>query len=659
MIKTFKYFDNELKGQKIYEAFNDRKSEYTFTEKDVIVPELISDNPFLLKISKIVLKKLDAAGLGKFGVYPIIINIDNVPGVYFYNQEDSSMNIVICRNTNGKQVYLFKSFTLGGENVADLVLTTSTLGFKDIINALIKKLTPSTIEEGLICEWVEGNSYTYTEKDVARAAMMSPVVREAIFDVFLSGKKIPTYNAAYKEIWNGYESGEEPYVGICKEIETVVGGGKKLSATGYLKSVIMMFNLAARGESAHEEEINALFLDTKYKPKSEAISSETDVTVDVDDEESSATRSSTYEKMLEKNTEEYEDDLDEIYEIAVAMCQYVKKAGQISKDERSALESRGMLITGVGGIGKTESIKRALKDTGMIEDKDYYEMSSGSTAPKELFKKLYDYNGKLLIFDDTADLFNTEYKLSLWKNALQGTPERSKIVISKSDIGGKSSESNIYDPIGKTRQDRYFLEVGHASPKEEAAFRDAKMKKLEKEYREETGDTSAIIPKSKLIDHQKIVDELWAEHEEERTPKMPSQFNYKGVVVIISNKDIDTFVADVGGESQWSAIESRFSCFDLHPMPEAIWSVIKKKILAQRDIPESELPDDMCMIPRDIVDEFISEVESYLAQPKYRKMNFRLVAESMHNNFQGSVGRARWKKRLRRLMNKERYTTKK
>jgi hypothetical protein len=118
-------------------------------------------------------------------------------------------------------------------------------------------------------------------------------------------------------------------------------------------------------------------------------------------------------------------------------------------------------------------------------------------------------------------------------------------------------------------------------------------------------------------------------------------------------------VADVGGESQWSAIESRFSCFDLHPMPEAIWSVIKKKILAQKDIPETELPDDMCMIPRDIVDEFIAEVETYLAQPKYRKMNFRLVAESMHNNFQGSVGRSRWKKRLRRLMNTQRYTTKK
>jgi hypothetical protein len=89
-------------------------------------------------------------------------------------------------------------------------------------------------------------------------------------------------------------------------------------------------------------------------------------------------------------------------------------------------------------------------------------------------------------------------------------------------------------------------------------------------------------------------------------------------------------------------------------MPEAIWRVIKKKILEQRDMPETDLPDDMCLIPRDVVDEFIAEVESYLDEPEYRKMNFRLVADSMHTNFQGEYGRKRWKKRLRRLMDTKR-----
>ena len=73
------------------------------------VPFLL-DNKFLLKISKIVLKRLEAAGLGEFGVHPTIVNINGVDGVYFYNYDDASINIIICRNTFGKQAYFFKEF---------------------------------------------------------------------------------------------------------------------------------------------------------------------------------------------------------------------------------------------------------------------------------------------------------------------------------------------------------------------------------------------------------------------------------------------------------------------------------------------------------------------------------------------------------------------
>ena len=103
MIKSFKDFDDELKSQKIYEAIDDirEENEDTFTEDDVIVPEFISDNKYLLKMSRIVLRRLEKSGLGEFGVHPVIVNIDNVPGVYFYNYNNPSMNIVICWNTNG------------------------------------------------------------------------------------------------------------------------------------------------------------------------------------------------------------------------------------------------------------------------------------------------------------------------------------------------------------------------------------------------------------------------------------------------------------------------------------------------------------------------------------------------------------------------------
>ena len=108
MIKSFKDFDKELIGQKIYEAIDDNinvENNDDFTEYDIEVPDLLSDNKYLLKMSRIVLKNLRKSGLGSFGVHPIIVNIDDVPGVYFYNYDDPTMNIVICRNVNGKHVY--------------------------------------------------------------------------------------------------------------------------------------------------------------------------------------------------------------------------------------------------------------------------------------------------------------------------------------------------------------------------------------------------------------------------------------------------------------------------------------------------------------------------------------------------------------------------
>ena len=70
--------------------------------------------------------------------------------------------------------------------------------------------------------------------------------------------------------------------------------------------------------------------------------------------------------------------------------------------------------------------------------------------------------------------------------------------------------------------------------------------------------------------------------------------------------------------------------FDLHPMPESIWAVIKGNILKQRDMSESDLPSRMCIVPRDMADEFIEEVETLIKIPKYREMTWRLVGTKMN-----------------------------
>ena len=638
MIKSFKDFDDELKSQKIYEAevVDDVRdeNENVFTEDDVVVPEMISDNKFLLKISRIVLKKLEASGLGEFGVHPTIININDVPGVYFYNYDNPSMNIVICRNTNGKHAYLFRKFVMGENNIADLVLSTTKLGFSDIIDQLISNLTPNAIEEGLICEWVEG-SFNYSEKDVDKVANMPVDVRQMIINLL----KDDSANGVSKKIFNNNTI--EPNATIYTSIEGIYGRVNQSN----VKKVVDIFDRALNKKTDHDEVFNVLN-DCKFGGKT-AISSASGISARVDDGEMEEFNEA-YKKRVEQDTKEYESSMDRIYEMAVAMCRYVKQNGDLDDDDLSALPKRAMIITGKGGIGKSESIRRALSDEGMVEDRDYYNMTSGSTAVQALFKKLYDYNGKLLIFDDSGELFNTTYKLNMWKHALDPDVENADIELSRAATGDKSGDSRMYVPAGKTRQERYFLEVGHSSLEEKGKFQKKRFTELERKYREETGDHSSLTA-TQRNEFNEIIALEWNKMEEEKEPLMPNKFKYKGVVVIISNDTRDAFKKEVG-VGNWNAIVDRMKSFDLHPMAESIWAVIKKILIKQRDAAEETLPSKMCMIPRDIVDEFIEEVERLLEMPQYREMTFRIVAKDMHRVLNGSKGRAHWKEDLAGLM---------
>lgn len=637
MIKTFKDFDDELKSQKIYEAVDDvmleDNDDNSFTEDDVVVPKMISDNQFLLKISKIVLKRLDASGLGNFGVNPTIITIDNVPGVYFYNYDDPTMNIVICRDVNGKHAYLFKEFNMGSENIADLVLSTTKLGFTDIISQLISNLTPNAIEEGLICEWVEG-SFNFSEKDVASVSKLPVDIRQTIINLL----KDDSANGVAKKIFNN--NTVEPFATLYSAIETMYGRVNQSN----VKKVVDIFDRALNKKTDHEEVFDVLN-DCKFGGKT-AISSASGISAMIEDDMEEFNEA--YKKRVEQDTKEYESSMDRIYEMAVAMCRYVKQNGDLNDDDLSALPKRAMIITGKGGIGKSESIRRALNDEGMIEDRDYYNMTSGSTAVQALFKKLYDYNGKLLIFDDSGELFNSTYKLNMWKHALDPDVENADIELSRAAIGDKSGDGRMYVPAGKTRQERYFLEVGHSSIEEKTKFYRKRFDEMEKKYRDETGDRSPLSAGQKAEFNENI-DIEWNKHEEEKEPLMPNKFKYKGVVVIISNDTRDAFKKEVG-VGNWNAIVDRMRSFDLHPMAESIWAVIKKILLKERDMSEEVLPDKMCMIPRDIVDEFIEEVERLLEMPQYREMTFRIVAKDMHRVLNGSKGRAHWKDDLAGLM---------
>jgi hypothetical protein len=652
MIKSFKDFDNELKSQKIYEAIDEdvrERNESVFTEDDIIVPELLSTNKFLLKITKIVLKRLENSGLGEFGVQPNIITIDGAPGVYFYNYNDETMNIVICRNTMGKHVYLFKEFNLGAENVADLVLSTKTLGFSDVIDEMIAYLSPNTIEEGLICEWKISEYGGASENDVDSIVKMGATTRQ-IFVNLISNTSI---TKSADTILNGKSNGDKDSILICDEVSKAFG---KDVTPGLMRKIFLIFAVAI-GKYTKVTDANIIkdtkrvLVGTTIKSAASAIASASGVVATLDDE-TQKELDAEYLAMLQKDTKNYLRALRGIYKTACAMCSYVKNDGEITDDERGWMETRCLLITGIGGVGKSRNVEKALKDMKMVENKDYFNVSSSSTAMAALYKKFYDYNGKLLIFDDSSNLFKADYQKSFWKNAFQTADDVASastvaLPVTKND-NKKNDNTSTYDPTKLTRQQRYFREIGESTPEDRA--------KWEKQRRPELRANSPVsISETEM---KEILDQEWAELEDQRSPAMPTRFAYNGVVIIISNETYDELASEVG-PGHWGAIVSRMTNYDLHPMPQSIWVAIKENIERERDTPESDLPSKACMVPRDVADEFIEEVERLLEYDECCFMTFRLVTKNMHNCLNSAETRPEWKERLEDLMRMGRKTMKK
>lgn len=647
MIKSFKDFDNELKSQKIYEAIDEdvrEKNESVFTEDDIIVPELLSTNKFLLKITKIVLKRLENSGLGEFGVQPNIITIDGAPGVYFYNYNDESMNIVICRNTMGKHVYLFKEFNTIGENVADLVLSTKTLGFSDIIDEMIAYLSPSSIDEAWSANIYAVNT---SDADVDRILKMGASTRQLFADVVSAHGIVKAAQAIL-----GGSNSDKNCMLMCDE--AVSAFNTKLTK-GLLQRICIIFAVALEKFTKNvpldaikdtKRVLNGLTIKTSTSP----ISSASNVSAVIDDE-TQKEADAEYQAKLEKDTKNYLRALRGIYKTACAMCSYVKNDGEITDDERGWMETRCLLITGIGGVGKSRNVEQALKDMKMIENKDYFNVSSSSTAMAALYKKFYDYNGKLLIFDDSSNLFKADYQKSFWKNAFQTADDVAAastvaLPVTKND-NKKNDNTSTYDPTKLTRQQRYFREIGESTPEDRA--------KWEKQRRPELRANSPVsISETEM---KEILDQEWAELEDQRSPAMPTRFAYNGVVIIISNETYDELASEVG-PGHWGAIVSRMTNYDLHPMPQSIWVAIKENIERERDTPESDLPSKACMVPRDVADEFIAEVERLLEYDDCCFMTFRLVTKNMHNCLNSSETRPEWKERLEDLMRMGRKTMK-
>ena len=88
-----------------------------------------------------------------------------------------------------------------------------------------------------------------------------------------------------------------------------------------------------------------------------------------------------------------------------------------------------LIITGSGGIGKTQVVMRTLSACSLIEDTigevdgDYVFVKGYSTA-RNLYTTLFNNNGKIIIFDDCDTAFKDPISANILKGALDSNGKR-------------------------------------------------------------------------------------------------------------------------------------------------------------------------------------------------------------------------------------------
>ena len=617
MIKKFKNFDADgfiNKKKALKEAVESVRNEDKTMEvpeddpDDIPEDEVIFGTPvykdqYLLKISHIVGRKLKAAGLGNFGVAYNIVYLNNVPGVRFYETE-GTRSIICCRDTNEKSISIFNNFEVGKENVAIVTYSTKKLGFKDMIDQLIDDLKGDVVNEGVINEAADRYGSGWTVKEVMSFEKLDHDERDFVYSFIRKFGKT-TAAAQFLALVSG---GDPVATRVWKKYKGTddVKGGPVKYMMDMANTVVTAANGVKQGGS-YQAAVDDRILDNLIadcKGAGPAIVTKSEVSYDTGEEVDEfetrrAEMEARHETEIEEDTRRYEKTMGRIKSIAEVMCNYVKQKGKLDKDDKSIMSRRGILITGKGGIGKTHSIKTALDEKKMIVNRDYVWLASGNSTADNVYKLMYDFNGKLLVFDDSPNIFEGDYRISMWKNALQTDLDQCKI-----GYPSKESKLAVYDVIRLkgNRQKKYFTEIGRKSLDDKDEFYKKEMKRYGIKF---SGISGKPVPTVSSGLSQEEVDEImiklddrWKDEEANTKPAMPNEFIFTGLVIIISNLSRERFIQEVG-QGNWDAISSRFTNFDISPKAESLWRVMKKRIL--RGCNDKTVDDENCMIPRGMV----------------------------------------------------------
>lgn len=301
--------------------------------------------------------------------------------------------------------------------------------------------------------------------------------------------------------------------------------------------------------------------------------------------------------IVEKRVDELQEKMDSVYDASEAICKYIKSGGRDISIRREIGTHRGLLITGVAGIGKSYSLDKAILDTGLINGVHYKRMGNATTSAREVYKELYENNNMLLIYDDTPEMFNTESKISLWKGAMEAEEKKRWIVSPDGEVRGKSDIYYAAQKADVTRQESYFREVGKFTPYEKERWLKKKESEIRDYYRKKEKLSRTSPEWEAMISDESVKETALRDFEkfEEENAKVliPDGFYFNGIIVYISNQTLTTFIKTA--KDHWGALQRRMEPIDISPTRKVVWYWLRRKIVS--DMNDESIPNDLKLLP--------------------------------------------------------------
>jgi len=282
----------------------------------------------------------------------------------------------------------------------------------------------------------------------------------------------------------------------------------------------------------------------------------------------------------------YQSTLDSMERL---LRNFIKYSRANNNEKLTNPDFRGMptalFISGIGGIGKSNSWKAVKRDANLKVRRgfDYAEIGSGTVLPQEVYKFIYANNGKLLVFDDTPDLFNSSYAPAFWKAVLTMPEEEF---------------ANVQAP--KTTNGAYYslddCKIG--------SIVSAKLR-YEKECPPER-----VPYKAGMSAEEKAKLEA-----ESKVRYIPNEIPVRSKFLFIVNDDEMALQKQLG--EHWGAIKSRTRFYAIAPPAYVLWTKIKQNIVSTRS-------DRMrAWIPDEYADEVIAFVEDLIVKGEAQQLSFR------------------------------------